>query len=138
MTDLIILEGNPLDIHLLDRVFENYLEKIKYKIIDDGEIAMNYFENELNPMPKIIFMDIKVPKISGLEILKKIRKIAHLQFVPIVMLSSSNQENDIKMAYEYGANSYLTKSEDFNVFRENLKVAVDYWVNCNITINANE
>ena len=80
----------------------------------------------------MILLDIKLPKVSGLEVLKVLKSSNLTCFIPVVMLTSSNNDADIRTAYEYGANSYITKPVDFDKFIVLTTALCDYWVGLNV------
>ncbi len=135
MIDLIIVEDNPLDVHLYKRALEKELGVLNYKILVDGEEALLYFQNQLNQIPKLIILDIKLPKIDGFELLSQLRKQKNTSFLPVLMLSSSNQVVDIKKAYEIGVNGFMTKPDNYEGLKKALKAISDYWLGQNKTIN---
>jgi len=82
-------------------------------------------------MPKVIFMDIKMPKMNGIETLSRIKRTARLRHLPVVMLTSSAVESDVRSCYESGANSYLVKPVDYALFSEAIGMAGRYWTQRN-------
>jgi CheY-like chemotaxis protein len=85
-----------------------------------------------SPLPKLIMLDIKLPKVSGLEVLKVLKSSAKTRCIPVVMLTSSNNDTDIRTAYELGANSYITKPVDFDKFIILTSTICDYWIGLNV------
>ncbi|MCG6537531.1 MAG: response regulator, partial [Syntrophales bacterium LBB04] len=103
-------------------------------VVTDGEEALdflfgrNQFSKQGRQLPKVIFLDIKLPKLNGLEVLKTIKSDEHLHHIPVVMLTSSVEDPDIKAAYELGANSYVVKPVDFGNFSETINNLGMYWL----------
>lgn len=134
MTDVIIVEDNKLDIHLLKRIFSKNLPDIQYTFFMNGAEALVHFENQLNPLPKLFLLDIKVPMVNGLVLLKKLKTMPHTKYIPVVMLSSSNQQQDIETAYQNGSNGFITKVGDYNQYKPMISTTISYWINYNKTI----
>lgn len=127
---IMLVEDNPLDIDLTLRAFKkkNFLNPID--VVRDGEEALSWIPRweAGEPLPLIVLMDLKLPKIGGLDVLRCFKKQKDLKRVPVVVLTSSADDQDIKTAYEYGANSYIVKPVDFDKF---LVVATEielYWL----------
>lgn len=99
--------------------------------IADGESAMNYLSNENRAIPRLIVLDIKLPKINGHEVLRMIKSSERLRVVPVVILTTSLSESDRHEALSLQANSVLTKSVNFKEFQSMLKDMVRYWLNWN-------
>jgi CheY-like chemotaxis protein len=99
---------------------------------EDGEEALDYlykrgkFVNEVG-FPGVILLDVKMPKMDGIEVLKHIRSNANFKFIPIIMLTSSHEERDIVESYKMGANSYVVKPVDAPQFIEAIKTLGQYW-----------
>lgn len=136
--DIVIVEDNPNDAELTVRALWN--DKITHNltVLEDGEQALDYLfcKNEYadrisSDPPKVIFLDIKIPKISGLEVLKKIKSDDRTKRIPAIMLTSSKQDRDIEAAYNLGANSYIVKPVDFDKFTETITYLGLYWLGLN-------
>lgn len=127
---ILLVEDNPLDIDLTLRAFKKQGLLNPVIVARDGEEAVSWIArwDKGEPLPNIILMDLKLPKIGGLEVLRRFKKQPKLKLVPIVVLTSSSQDKDISTAYEYGANSYIVKPVDFDKF---VAVAAEieiYWL----------
>ncbi|WP_320043170.1 response regulator [uncultured Desulfobacter sp.] len=127
---ILLVEDNPLDIDLTRRAFKKQNLTNHLDIARDGEEAISWLSRweAGEPLPLIILMDLKLPKIGGLEVLRKYKEQPGIRNIPIVVLTSSSQDTDITTAYEYGANSYIVKPVDFDKF---VKVATEikmYWL----------
>ena len=127
---ILLVEDNPLDVDLTKRAFKkrNFLNPIK--VARDGEEALAYIEKWENGelLPLIVLLDLKLPKVDGLEVLSKLKAHDRLRVIPVVVLTSSSEDKDVQTAYKYGANSYIVKPVDFDKF---LQVASDieiYWL----------
>lgn len=137
MDDKIILlvEDNPDDVALTLRAFEKSNIKNKIIIANDGEEALDYlfcrgkFEGR-NPLdfPSVTLLDLKLPKVDGFEVLKAIRENESTKLLPVVILTSSKEEQDVLNGYKLGVNSYIRKPVDFNKFFEAVQTLGLYWL----------
>ena len=133
--DILLVEDNPRDAELTLRAFrKNHLANQLY-VAEDGVKALDFIfhRGEFSGRhqaehPKVILLDIKLPKMSGLEVLREIKSNEHTRIIPIVMVSSSREDPDIKAAYELGANSYVVKPVDFESFQEVMNHIGLYWL----------
>jgi len=103
--------------------------------VDDGQKALDYlfhqgeYENiEASPRPHIILLDLRLPKVDGLEVLEKVRTNDDLKTIPVVILTTSGAESDVEKAYKFNVNSYLVKPLDFDKFSELLQTFGFYWL----------
>lgn len=127
---IILIEDNPMDVDLTRRAFEYNRLANPLIILRDGEEALEYIRGIMadSLFPLLILLDLKLPKVNGLEVLKAFRKNSELMIIPIVILTSSAEDSDIKTAYKYGANSYIVKPVNFDKFIEVAKNIEFYWV----------
>ena len=136
---ILLIEDDPGHAKLIINNLKNFSPINKIIHVSDGEEALNYLFNKNNSTekentiyPNIILLDLRLPKIDGLEVLRIIKEDKVLYKIPVIVLSTSDMENDIKKAYEYNANSYLVKPINFNKFMELLKDLSIYWLSWNI------
>jgi len=131
---ILLVDDSQVDIDLTLLAFSRINFHRSVQIARDGaelmEIARQWKEG--SPIPKLILLDINLPKISGLEVLKELKSSITTRHIPIVMLTSSNNDGDIKTAYEYGANSYIIKPVDFDKFIVLTSTICDYWIGLNV------
>lgn len=106
----------------------------------DGQEALDYLlgqgkyaSRDVNDIPRVVFLDINLPKLNGLEVLKRIRKNETTSIVPIVILTSSDEQRDLLQGYKLGANSFIRKAYDFDEFLANIKALSKYWLELNLT-----
>lgn len=127
---ILLVEDNPLDIDLTRRAFKKQNLTNPLNIARDGEEAISWLSRweAGEPLPLIILMDLKLPKIGGLEVLRRYKEQPEIRKIPIVVLTSSSQDTDITTAYEYGANSYIVKPVDFEKFVEVATEIEMYWL----------
>lgn len=124
---ILLVEDNPDDVELTLRALKknNLLNEVT--VARDGEEALDLLlEKELRP--SLILLDLKLPKISGLEVLEQIRADEHTRRLPVVLLTSSREHRDIANAYDLGVNSYVQKPVDFNEFTEAVNQLGLYWL----------
>jgi two-component system response regulator len=132
---ILLVEDNPDDVELTLRAFKQNNISNKVIVAKDGTEALDYLfgqglyaGREVDDMPVIILLDLKLPKISGMEVLKTIRQNELTKLVPVVILTSSSQEEDVVNGYKLGANSYVRKPVNFKEFVEAIKALGLYWL----------
>ena len=133
--DILLVEDNPNDAELAMRAFRK--NKLANNVIRvcDGEEALDYifargsfnYRDRLN-IPKLILLDLKLPKVDGLEVLKIIKADAVTKLIPVVVLTSSHEENDMVESYRLGVNSYIVKPVDFDKFIASVRDIGLYWL----------
>ncbi|MDB6067518.1 MAG: response regulator [Pedosphaera sp.] len=141
MNDLILhVEDDPNDVMLVGMAFRKAQLETRLFAATDGDQAVHYLAGDgiyadrtAHPLPALVLLDLKLPRKSGLEVLGWLRAQSHtyLRRVPVVMLTSSNQPDDIDAAYDLGVNSYLVKPGDLRVLVEMVKSLHQYWFCCN-------
>jgi len=135
---ILLVEDNPDDEALTLRALKNSNLTNRIDVVRDGAEALDYLfctglhaERDSSQKPAVIFLDVKLPKMDGAEVVKKIRENENTKFIPIVMLTTSTQENDIVRCYENGANSYIKKPIDFKNFMQIITLMGAYWLTLN-------
>ncbi len=133
--DIILVEDNPDEAELAIRSLKKHHLANNLIHLDDGEVAMNFIfsegefsENEHPQTPKLILLDLNLPKVTGLDILRRIKSDPRTQKIPIVLLTSSREETDIMESYKLGVNSYIVKPVDFNSFSKAILEMGMYWL----------
>ena len=130
--NLLLIEDSETDAHFAIRIFKKNLENANYKWIADGQSALDFFEDiNREELPDMVLLDLKIPKVNGLEVLHKLKTNPRTAHLPIIVYSSSGQEEDIKQAYANGANSYLVKPNDYIKMKEDLGITFKYWIKKN-------
>ena len=134
-TEILYIEDNPNDIELTLRALKKRNLANKIFTIGDGEEALEYIfctgryaERDKTKNPKVIILDLKLPKVGGLEILKRLKSDEHTKTIPVVVLTSSREENDMVASYNYGVNSYVVKPINFDSFTEAVATLGLYWL----------
>ena len=135
LVEILLIEDNPNDIELTLRVLKENNLANNVQVVKDGEEALDfifgtgkYEDRDINLKPKIILLDLKLPKVSGIEILQKIRADERTKYIPVVVLTSSKEERDIVDAYKLGVNSYIVKPVQFESFVKTVKELGMYWL----------
>ena len=142
------MEGDPLIILLVEdnydhtelilRSFQDHRVANKIHHVTDGEVALDYLfrrgeyaNPESSPRPHLILLDLRLPRIDGMQVLRKIKNDKELRCIPAVVLTTSEAESDLAQAYKYHANSYLVKPLDFNKFTQLMDDLGFYWLGWN-------
>jgi CheY-like chemotaxis protein len=134
-TEILLVEDNPTDLELALRVFRKHELANRIEVARDGAEALDFLFGEGAhagrgglQIPKVILLDLKLPKIGGLEVLRRIKGDPRTRTIPIVVLTSSQEEKDLVESYELGVNSYIVKPVDFDQFSDCLKQIGIYWL----------
>jgi two-component system, response regulator len=125
--DILLVEDNPNDAELTQRALKKTSLEARLTIARDGAEALDYLLND-RPKPKVIFLDLKLPKIDGIEVLRRARADQRTRSIPIVVLTSSHEERDIAECYKLGVNSYVVKPVEFDKFYKVVADLATYWL----------
>ena len=133
--EILLVEDNPEDVEITVRAFKKRNLTNKIHVVEDGEEALEYIfatgaykERNINHRPKVILLDLKLPKVDGLEVLRRIREDERTKQIPVVVLTSSQEERDIVESYKLGVNSYIVKPVDFAKFLDTVSELGFYWL----------
>jgi len=133
--DILMVEDNPCDLELALDAFRRHNLANHIQVARDGVEALDFlfctgtFKNRVNPVhPKVVLLDLKLPRVDGLEVLRRIRSDPRTQSIPVVVLTSSREEADITNSYNLGVNSYIVKPVDFKNFSEAVRQLGFYWL----------
>ena len=133
--DILLVEDNPRDVELTLRALQKHNLVNRLFVVEDGEEALDflfcrgkYAERNLSRHPKVVLLDLKLPKLSGLEVLQAIRSDERTRTTPVVIVTSSQEDPDIKAAYKLGVNSYVVKPVAFDDFVEAMSQVGLYWL----------
>jgi len=137
--NLIVVEDNPTDAALIGRVLRRNGMADEAEFLSDGQALLNRLgldtgkpENGGRRPPRLVLLDLKLPKVSGLEALKTIDENDFLRNLPVVVLTSSSDPGDIRTAYSRGANSYVVKPVDAAQFNKKITELISYWLQTNL------
>lgn len=129
---ILLVEDNPEDVKLTRRAFQKSNVANELVVVNDGVAALQYLRNasrtKEQDLPAMTLLDLKLPKLDGLEVLREIRADERLRLLPVVILTSSKEEQDIVHSYGLGANSYIRKPVDFDQFVEAVQQLGLYWL----------
>ncbi len=130
--EILLVEDNEGDVGLIEEVFEEISIRNILHVAEDGEEAIFYLYGKGkfsgSSRPDIVLLDLNLPKISGLEVLKEMKEDENLKNIPVVVLTTSQAEKDILRAYELNANAYVTKPLDFDQLNDVIKSIANFWL----------
>jgi len=133
--EILLVEDNPNDVELALRALKKHNLANKVHVAKDGAEALEYIfgtgsyaGRDVNNKPKVVFLDLKLPKVDGLEVLRRIKSDERTKVIPIVVLTSSTEERDIIESYQLGVNSYIVKPIDFDKFMDAVSELGLYWL----------
>lgn len=136
---VLLVEDNPDHAELIARSLKENQVAIRLHHVTDGEAALDYLFRRgehgdpiKSPLPDVILLDLRLPKIDGLEVLQRIKRDEELRRIPVVVLTSSSAERDLTRAYDNYVNSYLVKPVDFPKFSQMMKDLGFYWLGWNL------
>jgi CheY-like chemotaxis protein len=134
---LLLVEDDLSLVELLRHVLADEDSSIRVVHVQDGAEALDYlhardkFQDREPCNPAVMLLDLKMPKVDGLEVLRQVKGDAHLKTIPVVILTSSKNTGDVLQAYELGANAYVAKPLDFQRFMTSIKQLVTFWMTVN-------
>jgi two-component system, response regulator len=137
--EILLVEDNPSDAELTLHAFKKSKLANQVRLVRDGEEALNflfcrapYADRSIDHPPTLILLDLKLPKVNGLQVLEAIKSDPRTKPIPVIILTSSKEEQDLVASYKFGVNSYIQKPVDFSSFQDVVKQLGMYWllVNC--------
>lgn len=133
---ILLVEDNPADVELTLRAFKRRLSN-PISVARDGEEALDYVHERRSfagkaPLPAVVLLDLRLPKLDGLEVLRELKGHPKYRHVPVVVLTTSAEDRDIAKSYELGAASYIVKPVDFENFQEVVERINLYWIVTNV------
>jgi two-component system response regulator len=133
--EILLVEDNPNDVELALRALKKHNLTNKVHVVKNGAEALEYIfgtgayaGRDVNNRPKVILLDLKLPKVDGLEVLRRIKADERTKVIPVVVLTSSTEERDIVESYQLGVNSYIVKPIDFDKFIDAVSELGLYWL----------
>jgi CheY-like chemotaxis protein len=133
--EILLVEDNPNDVELTLRALKKHNITNNVHVVKDGAEALEYIfatgayaSRDINHNPKVILLDLKLPKVDGIEVLRRIKSDGRTKVIPVVVLTSSKEERDLVQSYKLGANSYITKPVDFESFVKSVAELGLYWL----------
>jgi DNA-binding response OmpR family regulator len=125
--DIVLIEDDSGQVELTRRAFRQHNLENVIEVIQDGAAALEFFKRN-NARPRLILLDLKLPKVSGIELLRYLKSDAHWRRVPVIILTTSSKDVDMQTCYELGANSYIVKPIAFREFVDAARQIGMYWV----------
>jgi two-component system response regulator len=135
VVEILLVEDNPSDVRLTLHALRRYNLTNHIQVVRDGAEALDflfctgaYAQRNITQRPKVILLDLKLPLVSGIEVLRQVKADPRTSMIPVVALTSSREDRDIDETYRLGVNSYITKPVDFEQFTEAVRTLGMYWV----------
>jgi len=135
VVEILLVEDNPRDVELTLRALKKNNLANKVHVVKDGAEALDYIfatggyaERNIHDHPRVILLDLKLPKVDGMEVLRRIRADERTKCIPVVVLTSPQEERDIVESYKLGVNSYIVKPVDFDKFLSTVQELGLYWL----------
>jgi len=136
--EILLVEDCSADAELTLHALRKNALISRVHVVRDGEEALNfifcketYRERAGQPLPQLVLLDLKLPKVDGLSVLRTLKQDRHMRWIPVIVLTSSREETDLAASYDLGVNSYIQKPVDFDQFRETLRTLALYWLSVN-------
>lgn len=132
--DILLVEDNPNDVELTLRALKKHHLANRVQVVGDGAEALEFifgtgrFAGEFPDQLKVIFLDLKLPKVSGLEVLQRLKSDERTRRIPVVVMTSSHEDRDIEECYDLGVNSYVVKPVEFEAFAKTVADLGFYWL----------
>ena len=133
--EILLVEDNPCDVELTLRAMKMHNLTNKIHVVRDGQEALDYLfangtyeDRNIQHIPKVILLDLKLPKVDGLEVLRQVKSDERTKRIPVVVLTSSREEKDVVESYQFGVNSYIVKPVEFDKFVEAVGKLGFYWL----------
>ncbi len=131
--DILHVEDDSFSVEFMQRALKRLTVPLDYYSLPDGEQALSFFRTR-ERLPRLVVLDLKLPKVSGLQLLEALRSSERTRLVPVVMFSSSQEQTDVRESYRLGANSYLIKPLEYQEFFAVVETMVNYWLKSNYPV----
>ena len=125
---ILLVEDNPDDEHLAVRALRKHNIVNEIAVARDGQQALDYLLDDTKPLPALVLLDLNLPKVSGLEVLQRLRSAERTAMLPVVILTTSKEDQDLLASYRSGCNSYIRKPVSFAQFAEAMRHLKVYWL----------
>jgi CheY-like chemotaxis protein len=133
--EILLVEDNPRDVELTQRALRKANLANHIHVARDGEEALGFLfgegsstERDIPPVPRLVLLDLKLPKVDGLEVLQRMKSDPRTRSIPVVVLTSSKEQSDVVRSYDLGVNSYIVKPVDFESFASAVQNLGLYWL----------
>jgi CheY-like chemotaxis protein len=132
---ILLVEDNPMDVDLTQRTFARQNLSNPLEVARDGQEALEWLPRweHGEQLPMLVLLDLKLPKVDGIEVLRQLKRHPHFSILPVVVLTSSKHEQDIQTAYQLGVNSYIVKPVDYDYFMDVATQIERYWLEINVS-----
>jgi two-component system response regulator len=138
VTDMLLVEDSAADAQLTLHALRNTRIANRIRVVRDGAEALEYLFSAGVEIPKLVLLDLKLPRVDGVDVLRAMRRNPRTRTMPVVILTSSQEERDIAQAYALGVNSYVVKPLDFEQFTSTVRQVALYWVLLNQQAQVND
>jgi two-component system response regulator len=135
LVEILLVEDNPQDVELALHALRKHNLANHIQVVRDGAEALDYMfargsfhQRDINQIPRVVLLDLKLPKVDGMEVLRQIKADPRTRKIPVVVLTSSREERDVVESYNLGVNSYILKPVDFQQFTEAVRTIGLYWL----------
>ncbi len=142
---ILLVDDNEDHAEIVIRSFKSHDAAVPIRHVTDGETALDYLfrrgeysDPRQSPRPHLILLDLRLPRVDGLEVLKEIKQTEELRAIPVVILTSSHAGNDVKVACDYHANGYVVKPLEFSKFTQLIRDIGRYWLGWNVNVSGQE
>ncbi len=128
--DILHIEDDPYCVELMQRALRRMDRPLDLHAVTDGELALKFLAEEERP-PRLIVLDLKIPKVNGLQVLAQLRADEKTRTVPVIVFTSSQEPRDVTLSYQAGANSYVIKPLEYKEFFDAVQRIIHYWLGVN-------
>ncbi len=128
--DILHIEDDPHCVELMERALGKIGRPLDFQAVADGELALQFLAARERP-PRLIVLDLKLPKVNGLQVLAQLRGEEKTRTVPVIVFTSSKEPRDVTLSYQAGANSYVIKPLEYKDFFEAVQRIINYWLSVN-------